>query len=314
MKGFKNSTRTQYMKGGSCEGYAKGGSVKGAAKIAKVMGEFKAGTLHSGSKKGPEVTSRKQATAIALSEARKAGAKIVKKDVGGTVTDPRQTRVDNRATDQAARMAERNARQDARVDERADRMAARDARQDARMEARDARRDAAEARRASLQQAVAAAQPTRGPNGAGFNARPAVQPNTSTNATNSNNPQRAVQPRNGPNVGMKKGGSLSVNKYKGGGSLNKVYTARAGEQITIPIGDIPIIDERKHITYEPDIVVTAPKAKVDAARYRRELGSDADIIARGNRSQAQEDRERRILLGYKKGGLSTMPKGKSGKR
>lgn len=89
MKGFKNSTRTQYMKGGSCEGYAKGGSVKGAAKISKVMGEFKAGTLHSGSKKGPEVTSRKQATAIALSEARKAGAKVAqpvqKKSLGGVL-------------------------------------------------------------------------------------------------------------------------------------------------------------------------------------------------------------------------------------
>lgn len=86
MDGFKNSTRVQYMKGGSCEGYAKGGAVKGAAKIAKVMGEFKAGTLHSGSKKGPEVTSKKQATAIALSEARKAGAKIpMKKGNGGSV-------------------------------------------------------------------------------------------------------------------------------------------------------------------------------------------------------------------------------------
>lgn len=84
MDGFKNSTRVQYMKGGSCEGYAKGGKVKGAAKISKVMGEFKSGTLHSGSKKGPEVTNPKQAVAIALSEARKAGAKIpVKKADGG---------------------------------------------------------------------------------------------------------------------------------------------------------------------------------------------------------------------------------------
>lgn len=40
-------------------------------KIGKVMGEYKAGTLHSGSKKGPEVTSRRQAIAIALSEAGK---------------------------------------------------------------------------------------------------------------------------------------------------------------------------------------------------------------------------------------------------
>jgi len=40
------------------------------AKIGKVMGEYKAGKLHSGSKKGPEVTSRKQAVAIAMSEAK----------------------------------------------------------------------------------------------------------------------------------------------------------------------------------------------------------------------------------------------------
>ena len=40
-----------------------------AKKVGKVMSEYKAGTLHSGSKKGPEVTSRKQAIAIALSEA-----------------------------------------------------------------------------------------------------------------------------------------------------------------------------------------------------------------------------------------------------
>jgi hypothetical protein len=86
MDGFKNSTKTQYMKGGACDGYAKGGSVKGAAKIAKVMGEFKSGKLHSGSKKGPEVTNPKQAVAIALSEARKAGAKVpMKKGGGGSV-------------------------------------------------------------------------------------------------------------------------------------------------------------------------------------------------------------------------------------
>ena len=41
---------------------------KGAKKVAKVMREFKAGTLHSG-KKGPVVKSKKQAVAIALSEA-----------------------------------------------------------------------------------------------------------------------------------------------------------------------------------------------------------------------------------------------------
>jgi hypothetical protein len=42
---------------------------KAAAKVQKVMHEFKAGGLHSGSKKGPVVTNRKQAVAIAMSEA-----------------------------------------------------------------------------------------------------------------------------------------------------------------------------------------------------------------------------------------------------
>lgn len=39
------------------------------AKVGKVMKEYKAGKLHSGSKKGPVVTSRKQAIAIGMSEA-----------------------------------------------------------------------------------------------------------------------------------------------------------------------------------------------------------------------------------------------------
>ena len=47
---------------------------KAAAKIAKVMGEYKAGTLSAGMnpkgpKKAPMAKSRKQAVAIALSEA-----------------------------------------------------------------------------------------------------------------------------------------------------------------------------------------------------------------------------------------------------
>jgi len=40
-------------------------------KIKKVLREFKEGKLHSGSKKGPVVSSRPQAIAIALSEAKK---------------------------------------------------------------------------------------------------------------------------------------------------------------------------------------------------------------------------------------------------
>lgn len=50
---------------------SKHGDIKYPTKIHKVMSEFKEGTLHSGSKKGPEVKNRKQAIAIALSEARK---------------------------------------------------------------------------------------------------------------------------------------------------------------------------------------------------------------------------------------------------
>ena len=52
-------------------------SSQGKSKIHKVMKEHKEGTLKSGS--GKKVKSRKQAVAIALSEARKSGAKIPKK-------------------------------------------------------------------------------------------------------------------------------------------------------------------------------------------------------------------------------------------
>lgn len=52
-------------------------SKKAQEKVKKVMHERKEGTLRSGS--GKKVTSRKQAIAIGLSEARKAGAKVPKK-------------------------------------------------------------------------------------------------------------------------------------------------------------------------------------------------------------------------------------------
>lgn len=51
--------------------------MKKSTKMARTMGEYKSGTLHSGMdpkgpKKAPVVTSRKQAVAIALSQAGKA--------------------------------------------------------------------------------------------------------------------------------------------------------------------------------------------------------------------------------------------------
>ena len=52
-------------------------SKKAGDKVEKAMHEKKEGTLKSGS--GKKVTSRKQAIAIGLSEARKKGAKVPKK-------------------------------------------------------------------------------------------------------------------------------------------------------------------------------------------------------------------------------------------
>ena len=44
-------------------------------KVEKVMSEYKHGELHSGSKKGPKVKEKKQAIAIAMSEAGKSKSK-----------------------------------------------------------------------------------------------------------------------------------------------------------------------------------------------------------------------------------------------
>jgi Family of unknown function (DUF6496) len=57
-------------------------SKKASKKVEKVMHERKRGTLRSG-RSGKKVTSRKQAIAIGLSEARRAGAKVPKKKGGG---------------------------------------------------------------------------------------------------------------------------------------------------------------------------------------------------------------------------------------
>jgi hypothetical protein len=51
---------------------------KAASKVERAMHERKHGTLRSG-RSGKKVTSRKQAIAIGLSEARSAGAKVPKK-------------------------------------------------------------------------------------------------------------------------------------------------------------------------------------------------------------------------------------------
>lgn len=55
--------------------------LKMRGKVKKVMGEYSRGELHSGSKAGPTVTDRRQAIAIALSEARRGSAKDKKRKV-----------------------------------------------------------------------------------------------------------------------------------------------------------------------------------------------------------------------------------------
>jgi uncharacterized protein DUF6496 len=55
---------------------------KAQSKVERAMHERKHGTLRSG-RSGKKVTSRKQAIAIGLSEARRAGGKVPRKRAGG---------------------------------------------------------------------------------------------------------------------------------------------------------------------------------------------------------------------------------------
>lgn len=66
-------------------------SKKAQDKVEKVMHEMKHGTLKSGGS-GKKVTSRKQAIAIGLSEARESGAKVPKKASKKSASKRRSTR------------------------------------------------------------------------------------------------------------------------------------------------------------------------------------------------------------------------------
>ena len=65
-------------------------SKKAQDKVEKAMHERKAGTIKSG-RSGKKVTSRKQAIAIGLSEAREAGAKVPKKKTATKKTARKKT-------------------------------------------------------------------------------------------------------------------------------------------------------------------------------------------------------------------------------
>lgn len=71
-------------------------STKGARKVHRVMKEHKEGKLKSGS--GKKVKSRKQAVAIALNEAREAGARIPKKSSSKKSTSKKSTSKKRSAT------------------------------------------------------------------------------------------------------------------------------------------------------------------------------------------------------------------------
>ena len=64
---------------------------KAASKVKRAMHERKEGKLRSG-RSGKKVTSRKQAIAIGLSEARKAGAKVPKRSSSSKKKPGRKSR------------------------------------------------------------------------------------------------------------------------------------------------------------------------------------------------------------------------------
>jgi hypothetical protein len=75
---------------------------KSQDKVEKAMHERKRGTLKSG-RSGKKVTSRKQAIAIGLSEARREGGKVPKKSTKRTTSKSRSTASKSRSTSAKSR-------------------------------------------------------------------------------------------------------------------------------------------------------------------------------------------------------------------
>ena len=81
-------------------------SKKAQDKVEQAMHERKRGTLRSG-RSGKKVTSRKQAIAIGLSEAREAGAKVPQKKTSGRKTAAKKTTRKKTAKKKSSRRAVR---------------------------------------------------------------------------------------------------------------------------------------------------------------------------------------------------------------
>ena len=79
---------------------------KAQDKVKKAMHERKAGTLRSG-KSGKKVTSRKQAIAIGLSEARRAGGKVPKKSAKKKATKTSSSRAGRKSAKKTTRKTTR---------------------------------------------------------------------------------------------------------------------------------------------------------------------------------------------------------------
>jgi hypothetical protein len=84
-------TRGRSKKSGSGRRYG----TKASEKVEKAMRERKRGTLRSGGS-GRKVTSRKQAIAIGLSEARRAGGKVPRPKSGGSASRTRSRKKTSR--------------------------------------------------------------------------------------------------------------------------------------------------------------------------------------------------------------------------
>jgi len=82
---------------------------KAQSKVKRAMQERKRGTLKSG-KSGRKVTSRKQAIAIGLSEARKAGAKVPQKKAASKRTPAKRTSANRTSTRSTGRSSKRTTR------------------------------------------------------------------------------------------------------------------------------------------------------------------------------------------------------------